>query len=186
MSRFHGARCPLAAPALRVGPSHRPRRRRPRQHTASWQAQTPWAPPRAGLVFGLLEDLVESITISECEGVFTYLEDHAAALGRPRAKASGKHHMLRTCNQLLRRLSKGHNAVLCGRILIFLARLLPLSDRSGINLQARLAPALTFISSQPPKSSCCGVSTRSSCINFVATGQFRNVTMHRAQAKRRL
>jgi THO complex subunit 1 transcription elongation factor len=43
--------------------------------------------------------------------------------------------MLRTCNQLLRRLSKGHNAVLCGRILIFLARLLPLSDRSGINLQ---------------------------------------------------
>jgi THO complex subunit 1 transcription elongation factor len=46
--------------------------------------------------------------------------------------------MLRTCNQLLRRLSKGHNAVLCGRILIFLARLLPLSDRSGINLQVRL------------------------------------------------
>jgi THO complex subunit 1 transcription elongation factor len=56
---------------------------------------------------------------------------------------AGKHHMLRTCNQLLRRLSKGHNAVLCGRILIFLARLLPLSDRSGINLQvlpARLVP----------------------------------------------
>lgn len=46
--------------------------------------------------------------------------------------------MLRTCNQLLRRLSKGHHAVLCGRILIFLARLLPLSDRSGINLQVLL------------------------------------------------
>lgn len=50
--------------------------------------------------------------------------------------------MLRTCNQLLRRLSKGHNAVLCGRILIFLARLLPLSDRSGINLQVPLKASL--------------------------------------------
>ena len=43
----------------------------------------------AGLVFGLLEDLVETITISECEGVFTYLEEHAQALERPRAKQNG-------------------------------------------------------------------------------------------------
>lgn len=45
----------------------------------------------AGLVFGLLEDLVETITISECEGVFTYLEEHAEALERPRAKQNGEH-----------------------------------------------------------------------------------------------
>lgn len=45
----------------------------------------------AGLVFGLLEDLVETITISECEGVFTYLEEHAQALERPRAKQNGEY-----------------------------------------------------------------------------------------------
>ena len=41
---------------------------------------------------------------------------------------------LRTCNNLLRRLSKGQNAVLCGRVMLFLARLLPLVDRSGLNI----------------------------------------------------
>ena len=41
---------------------------------------------------------------------------------------------LRTCNNLLRRLSKGRDAVLCGRVMLFLARMLPLDDRSGLNI----------------------------------------------------
>ena len=40
------------------------------------------------------------------------------------------------CNNLLRRLSKAQNTVLCGRISLFLARFLPLDDRSGLNLPA--------------------------------------------------
>ncbi len=43
---------------------------------------------------------------------------------------------LRMCNNLLRRLSKAQNTVLCGRISLFLARFLPLDDRSGVNLTA--------------------------------------------------
>lgn len=90
----------------------------------------------AGLVFTLMEDLVETSTKQDCSGVFAYLEGQAAQLMKPRAQGSGRFTMLRICNSLLRRLSKSHDAVLCGRILIFLAQLQPLSDRSGLNVQA--------------------------------------------------
>ena len=68
----------------------------------------------AALVFSLLEGLVETSTIRDCSGVFTWLERHPEELGRPRARQAGQYNMLRVCNQLLRRLSKGHDAVLCG------------------------------------------------------------------------
>ena len=35
---------------------------------------------------------------------------------------------------LLRRLSRSQNTVFCGRILLFLARFFPFSERSGLNL----------------------------------------------------
>ncbi|XP_056267214.1 THO complex subunit 1, partial [Pseudoliparis swirei] len=38
---------------------------------------------------------------------------------------------------LLRRLSKSQNTVFCGRIQLFLARLFPLSEKSGLNLQSQ-------------------------------------------------
>ncbi|KAH0617792.1 hypothetical protein JD844_016382 [Phrynosoma platyrhinos] len=41
------------------------------------------------------------------------------------------------CNDLLRRLSKSQNTVFCGRIQLFLARLFPLSEKSGLNLQSQ-------------------------------------------------
>ena len=43
---------------------------------------------------------------------------------------------LRMCNNLLRRLSKAQNTVLCGRISLFLARSVPFDDRSGLNIHA--------------------------------------------------
>ncbi|GLT64971.1 hypothetical protein SLA2020_374300 [Shorea laevis] len=43
--------------------------------------------------------------------------------------------MLRTCNQLLRRLSKASDVVFCGRILMFLAHFFPLSERSAVNIE---------------------------------------------------
>jgi len=42
--------------------------------------------------------------------------------------------MLRTCNELLRRLSKTHDTVLRGRVLLLLSSLYPLSERSALNL----------------------------------------------------
>uniref|UniRef100_A0A8D3CFD4 THO complex 1 n=1 Tax=Scophthalmus maximus TaxID=52904 RepID=A0A8D3CFD4_SCOMX len=44
---------------------------------------------------------------------------------------------LSTCADLLRRLSKSQNTVFCGRIQLFLARLFPLSEKSGLNLQSQ-------------------------------------------------
>ncbi|KAG5539248.1 hypothetical protein RHGRI_019716 [Rhododendron griersonianum] len=49
--------------------------------------------------------------------------------------ARGKLVMLRTCNQLLRRLSKANDVVFCGRIIMFLAHFFPLSERSAVNIK---------------------------------------------------
>lgn len=43
--------------------------------------------------------------------------------------------ILRTLNDLLRRLSKSTHTVFCGRILLFLAQIFPLGERSGVNLR---------------------------------------------------
>ena len=43
--------------------------------------------------------------------------------------------ILRTLNDLLRRLSKSTHTVFCGRILLFLASIFPLGERSGVNLR---------------------------------------------------
>lgn len=47
---------------------------------------------------------------------------------------SCKNHLLRMCNDLLRRLSRTQNTVFCGRILLFLAKFFPFSERSGLNV----------------------------------------------------
>lgn len=43
--------------------------------------------------------------------------------------------LLRTLNNLLRRLSRSIHTVFCGRILMFLSSVFPLSERSGVNLR---------------------------------------------------
>ena len=49
--------------------------------------------------------------------------------------------LLRTLNDLLRRLSKaGATTVFCGRILTFLSRVFPLGERSGVNLRGEYGP----------------------------------------------
>ena len=43
--------------------------------------------------------------------------------------------VLRSCNELLRRLSRAENAVFCGRVFIFLFQSFPLGDKSSVNLR---------------------------------------------------
>ncbi|KAL8268392.1 hypothetical protein R6Q59_002190 [Mikania micrantha] len=59
------------------------------------------------MIFQLLEDLTEMSTMKNCEDVFGYIESKQHILGKPELFARGKLVMLRTCNQLLRRLSNG-------------------------------------------------------------------------------
>ncbi|MCO5580338.1 hypothetical protein L7F22_034204 [Adiantum nelumboides] len=88
-----------------------------------------------GMVFQLLEDLTEVSTIKDCKEVFGYIEGKQETLGKAELFGRGKLVMLRTCNQLLRRLSKANDVVFCGRILMFLAHFFPLSERSAVNIK---------------------------------------------------
>ncbi|CAI0421550.1 unnamed protein product [Linum tenue] len=88
-----------------------------------------------GMIFQLLEDLTEMSTMRNCKDVFGYIEGKQDILGKQELFARGKLVMLRTCNQLLRRLSKANDVVFCGRILMFLAHFFPLSERSAVNIK---------------------------------------------------
>ncbi|KAG0491653.1 hypothetical protein HPP92_005051 [Vanilla planifolia] len=88
-----------------------------------------------GMIFQLLEDLTEMSTMKDCKEVFGYIESKQDTLGKPELFGRGKLVMLRTCNQLLRRLSKANDVVFCGRILMFLAHFFPLSERSAVNVK---------------------------------------------------
>ncbi|CAH0520382.1 unnamed protein product [Peronospora belbahrii] len=93
--------------------------------------------------YKVLEDLMEGQTINACEKIWELLEsrkdkltmpDFIAEKGRT-TKASLC--LLRMCNALLRRLSKTHNSVFCGKILVFLSFTFALSERSAVNLTGK-------------------------------------------------
>lgn len=54
-----------------------------------------------------------------------------------------KNQILRLCNDLLKRLSRTVDTGFCGRILILLAKSLPLSEKSGLNLASQFNVANT-------------------------------------------
>lgn len=86
------------------------------------------------LLFWLIEELLDSQTISGCRKVFDYLESR-------RQRITSKHFgpkklvILRTCNELLRRLSRARDTAFCGRVFIFLFQSFPLGDKSSVNLR---------------------------------------------------
>ncbi|EAW20472.1 THO complex subunit THO1/HPR1 [Aspergillus fischeri NRRL 181] len=87
-----------------------------------------------GLIFWLIEELLDSQTIDGCRKVFDYLESR-------RERNTKKHFkqksliILRSCNELLRRLSRAEDTVFCGRVFIFLFQSFPLGDKSAVNLR---------------------------------------------------
>ena len=88
----------------------------------------------ASLPITLLSDLFDCKTIEQCERLFDFVEKRVAVLKTESFFKNVKNQLLRSCNDLLRRLSKSQNTIFCGRILIFLARFFPLFERSGLNL----------------------------------------------------
>lgn len=85
-------------------------------------------------MFWLVEELLDSQTIAGCGKVFDYLESR-------RDRITAKHFkqkqlvILRSCNELLRRLSRAEDTAFCGRVFIFLFQSFPLGDRSSVNLR---------------------------------------------------
>ncbi|KAF7971519.1 hypothetical protein HWV62_20914 [Athelia sp. TMB] len=87
--------------------------------------------------FTVLQDLLETQTISSCSHIFSWIELRAPRLTEGMVPQKGKALiLLRTLNDLLRRLSKmGSTTIFCGRILTFLSGVFPLGERSGVNLR---------------------------------------------------
>lgn len=93
--------------------------------------------------YKVLEDLMEGQTISVCEKLWDLLEARKDKLTTPHFITKGKPTkaslcLLRMCNALLRRLSKTHNSVFCGKILVFLSFTFSLSERSAVNLTGKV------------------------------------------------
>lgn len=82
----------------------------------------------------LLGDIFDALTLNKCEKLFTYVENGVNIWREELFFVACKNNLLRMCNDLLRRLSRSQNTVFCGRILLFLAKFFPFSERSGLNI----------------------------------------------------
>ncbi|KAL1456913.1 hypothetical protein WDU94_001600 [Cyamophila willieti] len=82
----------------------------------------------------LLSDTFDMSTLDKCELLFYYVETNVNIWKQQTFFMSCKNNLLRMCNDLLRRLSRSQNTVFCGRILLFLAKFFPFSERSGLNI----------------------------------------------------
>ncbi|XP_069013719.1 THO complex subunit 1 isoform X1 [Embiotoca jacksoni] len=87
--------------------------------------------------FLLLGDVLDCLPLDLCDKIFSFVEENVSTWKSSSFYTAGKNYLLRMCNDLLRRLSKSQNTVFCGRIQLFLARLFPLSEKSGLNLQSQ-------------------------------------------------
>ncbi|XP_065156071.1 LOW QUALITY PROTEIN: THO complex subunit 1-like [Atheta coriaria] len=82
----------------------------------------------------LLSDIFDLLTLDDCKKMFCYVEHHVHIWKEDLFFSSCKNILLRLCNDLLRRLSKSNSTIFCGRILLFLAKFFPFSERSGLNV----------------------------------------------------
>jgi len=88
----------------------------------------------AVLQLSLLEELLDSLSTDGCRIAFVYLESRRERLAQTKFLAKSAT-ILRFSNELLRRLSRAEDAILCGRVFFFLFQSFPLGDRSSVNLR---------------------------------------------------
>lgn len=91
----------------------------------------------------IINDILSALTLDESSEIFSYLEDNANVWKSELFFSSVKNYLLRMCNDLLKRLSKSQNTVFSGRIHLFLAKLFPLNERSGLNLMSHFSENVT-------------------------------------------
>ncbi|KAI1500468.1 THO complex subunit 1 transcription elongation factor-domain-containing protein [Biscogniauxia marginata] len=86
------------------------------------------------LLFWLVEELLDSQTVDGCRKIFDFLESRRERITAKNMKQK-QLVILRSCNDLLRRLSRAEDAAFCGRVFIFMFQSFPLGDRSSVNLR---------------------------------------------------
>lgn len=82
----------------------------------------------------LLGDIFDTLTLDTCESMFAFVEQNVHIWKEDLFFSACKNNLLRLCNDLLKRLSRTTATVFCGRILLFLAKFFPFSERSGLNI----------------------------------------------------
>lgn len=83
-----------------------------------------------------MEEFVDCTVIEVGKLIFEYMQSRSARLVEGFNPARGKGPiLLRTTNELKRRLSRETDAAFIGRIMIFISNLLPPWERSGVNLR---------------------------------------------------
>lgn len=87
------------------------------------------------LVLLLAEEVLDSLSIADCHIAFNFLESRREAIMTGPGTSSKEMVILRTCNELLRRLSKAEDPVFCGRVYIFLFQSFPLGHKGSVNLR---------------------------------------------------
>ena len=97
-----------------------------------------WVPKQ--LPFMCVHELFEGQTARRCGDAFVYLEQRVDKLKDLLDDTNGDSKfvqaaLLRCWNTLMQRLSKSTDLLLCGRVLMFLSHVLPLSEKSGVNLK---------------------------------------------------
>lgn len=86
------------------------------------------------LLVWLIEELLDSQTIPGCRKIFDYLESRRNRI-ISKNFTDKKLVILRSCNELLRRLSRAEDTAFSGRVFIFLFQSLPPGDKSSVNLR---------------------------------------------------
>lgn len=82
----------------------------------------------------MLVDIFDALTLNICEDMFSFVEDNVLVWKEDLFISGCKNNLLRLCNDLLKRLSRSTSTIFCGRILLFLAKFFPFSERSGLNV----------------------------------------------------
>ncbi|KAF1978483.1 hypothetical protein BU23DRAFT_450253 [Bimuria novae-zelandiae CBS 107.79] len=100
------------------------------------------------LVLLLAEEVLDGLSIPDCHLAFEFLESRREAImtGLPPSIKSKEMVILRTCNELLRRLSRAEDPVFCGRVYVFLFQSFPLGHKGSVNLRGEfhVANVTTF------------------------------------------
>ncbi|KAI8468971.1 MAG: THO complex subunit 1 transcription elongation factor-domain-containing protein [Monoraphidium minutum] len=103
--------------------------------------------PAVAFVMGLLEDVGDAVGGGDCGDILAWLDEREGLLREP---TLNRMPVLRLCNRLLGRLSRASEPQLCASVLVFLAKVLPLNERSGLNVTGVLSPALISAPEEVP------------------------------------
>ncbi|KAJ2255426.1 hypothetical protein GGI13_001626 [Coemansia sp. RSA 455] len=97
----------------------------------------------SSLVFTLLEEAMDMVSVAVACEVFGHIERRASVLRRNMTATGGKGIvMLKMCNSLLRRIPHSTMSEFAGRVQLFVANSFTLSERSGVNLRGDISTAV--------------------------------------------